>query len=784
MNTLPLAEACLSLSKAFWQLIEPLPEPAFLIDSNARIILANARARHRFGLTTTSDPDGKTTPIPTAGEHIAPNAPERNDDASTNIKQSSHLPFETLFRSAYGSPPDEFLRQCRRSRTPVPGMLKVRALTGVDEQAAAGFRVDARHCLIVLTQGYNLSHHLSHLNEELTRAKALSRALHDERARARRSAYRFQTTLETLKEGVISTDPQFRVDFANTAALDLLGLTELPFAESLSRLLIAREPQTDALAVFDDPEAQPPSCALRLSSAGGRITYVQISRRPLHDPVHGSKPMFNEDSSIRSLRGWLFVLRDITDEYASTQQLAFEASHDHLTGVHNRRHFEHALREVINRIQTRSQTRSAQDDDPTHVAAPPPAPQALTDGTLDSSILLFLDLDQFKLVNDTLGHHVGDALLRAIADTLTIQITSPKVVSRFGGDEFAIIAHGIPHHEIDAFAHCVARIIDEVVLVWDSVRVSLSASIGGVVLDDHGHNVNDALRKADLACYRAKREGRGRIVWYTPAIEHATDAPRPHFGMVNRLRKALSDARLPLHLQRIETLVPGLPDHHEVLLRLDDAEGFAGPGEFLPVAEAHGLMPEIDLYVVHNALQLLLAAQQGDIPDLDQANDRLCVNLSGQTLNDAHAIAEIEQLIAANSAVAGRMAFEITETSALRSPGDLSALIQRLGRYGVEFALDDFGSGYSSFQYLRQIPAQMLKIDGQFVRDLHRDSIDRTLVRSLTDIAHSLGKKVIAEFVENQQICDLLRVYGVEYAQGYYIDKPHPIVGFTATGKP
>jgi len=435
------------------------------------------------------------------------------------------------------------------------------------------------------------------------------------------------------------------------------------------------------------------------------------------------------------------AVEDITEARALSQQLRFQASHDALTGLVNRREFE-------NRLERAS--KSAESGHSEHAVC-------------------YLDLDQFKIINDTCGHVAGDELLRRLGRVLAQQVRSQDTLARLGGDEFGVLLENCSMHVAERVANALRRTIEDFRFVWEKQVFGIGVSIGVVPIQGLGQTVSSILSAADAACYAAKDRGRNRIHMYH---EGDVELARRHGEMrwVTRIQTALEENRFELARQPIVPLSvsSGNDSHYELLLRMRDEDGeIVLPDAFLPAAERYNLAVKLDRWVVREAFRLLTRSP-GHLEKLF-----LCsINLSGVSLADEDFLIFVTTEFASTGLPPAKVCFEITETAAIANLPGAMRFMEVLRRIGCRFALDDFGSGLSSFAYLKSLPVDFLKIDGVFVKDIIEDPIDRELVRSINEIGHVMGKRTIAEFVESSEILAALGEIGVDYAQGYELGKP------------
>lgn len=382
-----------------------------------------------------------------------------------------------------------------------------------------------------------------------------------------------------------------------------------------------------------------------------------------------------------------------------------------------------------------------------------------------SLALLYIDLDRFLYLNDTLGHSAGDRILVDVAKALVAVQPTDALLSRAGGDEFVLIARNLGPQEAEALAERVRQHLADFTSGKGEEQVSLSASIGVAVLDDTTMEAGDLLAGADLACSQAKEAGRNRVAVYRPS-EAPEALMSERLAMFHRIRRALSEDGFGLLFQPIVALDGDRGEIYEVLLSLRDGGVAMGPAEFLPVAERFSLMGEVDRWVVRQAIAQL-ARWRWQRPGLT-----LSINLSARAFGDQALFQEIRDLMEHNRLAPAALVFEITETEAIANLAQAKDMIWTLRELGCRFALDDFGSGFASFTYLRELPVDMVKIDGKFIRELATSSLDHAIVRALVDIAHALGKTVVAEMVEDRATLEQLGQLGVHYGQGFYLGRP------------
>ena len=420
-------------------------------------------------------------------------------------------------------------------------------------------------------------------------------------------------------------------------------------------------------------------------------------------------------------------------------ELLHIASHDPLTGLPNRSILERALNDAV------------------------------ADAERDRvSTLMYLDLDQFKIVNDTLGHGSGDRLLVTLADLLRSALREEDMLARLGGDEFAALLPGLDVPEATQVAERLRRVVDDYRFVENGQGFALGISVGLTAITGSG-SASELLGQADIACYTAKSEGRNRVAVYEP--EAATLALLSGDGKWTvELKDALHDDRLRLVFQPLIRVSSGRIDHYETLIRLVDRDGsLIGPAAFIPAAERSGLIRDIDHWVLNAALDQIREQQAHGNPI------RLAVNLSGITLSSSESAEFIRRAIETKGVDPTALIFEITETALMTNLTRVRTTVETLRGIGCRFALDDFGSGFSSFTYLAQLPVDSVKIDGSFVRDLTTNPVNQAIVRAIANVTHSVGKQSVAEWVEDAETLALLRRLHVDLAQGYFIGYPSPL---------
>jgi diguanylate cyclase (GGDEF)-like protein len=414
------------------------------------------------------------------------------------------------------------------------------------------------------------------------------------------------------------------------------------------------------------------------------------------------------------------------------------ADHDQLTGLLNR----HCFAQVL-------------EHEATHIG-----------WNGGSSALLFIDLDQFKLVNDTLGHAAGDRLLLQVAERLKANVREPDVVCRFGGDEFTILARGVTVQGATNLAQSLIRALQDLHFVEGGQVFNICCTVGVTIIDSDRFTPDELLAQADMACYEAKSRGRNCFSVFAGG-NGETDQMMLYIGWSQKIRNAIEHDDFVLHYQPIINMTSGQPELYEVLLRMpDEGKAVRSPGAFLPVAERFGMMLDVDHWVIRNATKALAGFRDAG------RNVTFCINLSGHVFEDPRLVSCIKESLEANRLPPDSVVFEITEQVAIRYLDRANRRMREIMDIGCSFALDDFGAGFSSLTYIKRLPVDYIKIEGSFIENISRDSIDQSMVRSIVQIARTTGKQTIAEYVQDLKSLQMLRKLGADYAQGFYIGKP------------
>lgn len=571
-------------------------------------------------------------------------------------------------------------------------------------------------------------------------ARHLLQRTSETEARLHAATQRAEITLHSIGDGVITTDTQGMIEQLNPEAERLTGWSARDAeGQPIARVFAAfRESSSVAIT---EPVALTLQEQRVISSEADVIIHARSGRKSSIE--YTVAPIF--DQTTATMMGAILVFRDVTQLRVIAKELAYQAQHDMLTGLMNRRELERHLETVMSRIPE-------QTDEP--------------------HWLCYLDLDQFKLINDTCGHLAGDELLKRIARTLQIQVRDVDLLARLGGDEFAIVLNRCTATEATTIIERIRQALDNMNFSWTGKVFGTSGSFGLIPITQENSTLYELMSAADTACYVAKDEGRNRVHVYQSG-DGATARRTGEMHWVQRIKQALAENRFVLYHQPITALQgTAYSVHSEILVRmLDGDDAIIPPLAFIPAAERYNLMVNIDRWVIHNALQNLHSAMRHASP----GTCTIAINLSAQSLCDDSFLPYVLQELDTLHFDPHHLCFEITETCAISNLSRAIHFMSTLRTRGCRFALDDFGSGLSSFAYLRNLAVEYLKIDGSFVRNIEHDAMDLAMVDSINQIGHVAGMQTVAEYVENSAICEKLRRLGVDFAQGYGIARPEPL---------
>ena len=560
-------------------------------------------------------------------------------------------------------------------------------------------------------------------------------ALFSERERA-------EVTLSSITDAVVTTDDQNKITFLNPVAESFMGTSnDDAFGKPINEVvhLLDENSQEEIVNPLEN-------CIERDDANTGSVSphLLKISddRDPLSVDLSCSKLKDIQGNEM----GSVIIIRDVTEERELKEQLTYQANHDSLTSLVNRSKFEEEVKKTI---------LSCNDNGPGHA-------------------LCYMDLDQFKVVNDTCGHIAGDALLAQLSQLLSTRIRESDVLARLGGDEFGLLLHDCDLDDAIPIADAIRLAVRQFIFRWDERAFDVRMSIGVVAINDPKSTHAELMSAADVACYIAKESGRDYVHAYKPD-EKSVKQHHELMQWSQKIQDALRTDRFYLMLQTMAPLLSTQADIQvqEFLLRVRMDDGsIATPANFIPAAERYGLMREIDAWVIEHCFEVIRDVQK----DTESSVTYLySINLSGQSVGDPDFSEFIISKIKEYEIDPTQIMLEVTETAAITNFQSALDFITRLSDIGCRFALDDFGAGLSSFGYLKKMKVDFLKIDGQFVKGMAEDSIDRMMVNNITHLAYGLGLLVIAESVEDETLLEMLRDIGVHFAQGYYVQRPTSI---------
>ena len=564
---------------------------------------------------------------------------------------------------------------------------------------------------------------------DISQRKEAERLIHEERER-------LKVTLESIGDGVITTNADGIVDYLNPVAEKLTGWA---LSEALG------QPLAQVYNIINEEDRKPCLNPINQCIKQGKVTNcgshtLLISRSGGEYSIQNSAaPIFDQSDQ---LLGAIMVFSDVTAERMLSKKIAYQASHDPLTDLVNRMEFEKRLQRVLDHAQKQN----------------------------TEHVLCYLDLDQFKVVNDTCGHVAGDELLRQIATLLQKHIRARDVLGRLGGDEFGIIMEHCTVEQATRTAEAVLAAISSFHFTWEENIFNIGVSFGLVSISTNDQSIDELLIKADTACYAAKKRGRNRTHIYHPDDKEFVKQ-QGEIHWVSRINQALENNQFCLYYQPIRSMAEPARIHYELLLRMygDDNELIL-PGAFLPAAERYGLSTELDCWVIKNVFSWL-HANPVHLDDLYQC----AINLSGYSLGSQEVLMSILRQLEEFQIPPEKICFEINETAVIDNLPAAGQFIQILRKKGCRFALDDFGSGLASFAYLKNLPVDYLKIDGLFIKNMLADPTDLAMVKSINEIGKVMGKQTIAEFVENDDILDSIKNLGIDFVQGFAVGRPQPI---------
>lgn len=586
-------------------------------------------------------------------------------------------------------------------------------------------------CLIQITDVSTAVNREKQLKKQAARTQTISEKLAQEKERA-------QVTLDSIADAVITTDEQGIILSMNPVAELLTGVAEED----------AKQQKVDDIFILIHEQTHEPVESPVIKCLQQRTIIVNDNEHVLAGTAGGQfsitdsvAPIIDDD---RRMLGTVLVFRDVTQSRALSAELNWQAMHDSLTGLANRRQFEVKMKDLL--VKAKSDNRRHH--------------------------LLYIDLDQFKVVNDTCGHDAGDELLKQVTDILAKTLRKTDLLARLGGDEFGVLLETCDAEHALSVANNLRQAVEHIRFGWQTQSFKIGVSIGIAEITGIEAKAAEVLSAADAACYVAKESGRNRVHFH--ALDGlALSSHQQEMQWISRLQAALDNDSFELYLQRIQdTSNPSMTsEHYEVLLRMVGDNGeIILPGAFFPAAERFNLVGSLDRWVVENVFDKIQQLQMNN----NTENLILSINLSGNSLGNKDLLERICYLLDKSISPAENYCFEVTETSAIANLKQATHFLSTLRSKGCKIALDDFGSGLSSFAYLKELPIDYLKIDGVFVKDIAIDDIDKAFVESINQIGQVMGLATIAEFVENDAILKILTEIGVDYAQGYGIHKPCP----------
>jgi len=545
------------------------------------------------------------------------------------------------------------------------------------------------------------------------------------------SEARYLTILDHAAEGIFIFDKQGVIHSFNRSAEQLFGYSEDEIVGRDIAALITPpgvfEHSKDHLKNFMQMEIS------RLIGRESELTGFHKDGASFHMALKVRAVVLDEKEMYAAMAA------DISERKALMDHLKSVAEHDGLTGLYNRSYFQGEMERLVD----------------------------LTKRTKQPSALLYIDLDHFKYVNDTLGHNAGDRLLIEISTILVKRARKSDLIARLGGDEFTVLIYNAQADQVHDTAESFRKALADYPFKQGAEQVDIGCSIGVAMITEETQSAGEALSRADISCHLAKRGGRNRVHIFNPTDEADVTAMSVDMGWSRRIKEAIETGCFALACQPIVASHSGEIESFEVLTRmLDEQNRLIMPSAFLPSAERFGLAADIDKWVIVNAMETL-SEQRKHSPGM-----RYSLKLSSQTISDPGVCDLIQETLRRSNLDPAALTFEVTETVAISDMSLVTTFLSRLRQIGCKTSLDDFGSGMSSFSHLRDLPIDYVKIDGRFVKRMATSPVDQTIVKAMNEIAHALGKQTIAEFVEDEVTMNLLRAYGIDYAQGYYLGRP------------
>ncbi|MDZ7736765.1 MAG: EAL domain-containing protein [Gammaproteobacteria bacterium] len=610
---------------------------------------------------------------------------------------------------------------------------------------SAGLLLAARNYSAVLQHAFGLASNARQQAESLYETNErnrlanmqLKKAVHDQEQNGRRlSAEKLSTelTLGSIKEAVITVDLNDNIVYMNTLAEKYTGW----HASAANG-----RPVTDVIRIIDeqnriridDPVNR---CLQGRTTITGDDHSILVRRDGLEYGIEFDTSPLRDPQG--QMHGAVLVFRDVTQSRNQVRTLSWQASHDPLTGLINRREFEQRMDKLLETSPTNSRQHA----------------------------LCFIDLDNFKLINDTCGHNAGDKLLKTIAAQLRDKIRDTDTLARIGGDEFGLILYSCDLERANIIGETLRKVLVDIHFQWEGYEFGISGSIGIVAVNSQTTELESAMRNADLACYRAKEKGGDAVVIHE-ADSSEVMGGQAEMRYIESVMESINNRHFKLYSQPIQPLDDFNPiNMSEVLLRVCDTEDrVIMPRRFLNIAQRYHLLPQIDLAVLENVFGYL----QNDHSSL-QSSARITINISAQTANDPRSVNRIADLLQDNQGLAERICFELGERALVSEPGHSKQLLELLRRYGSRIAIDDFSFSLGVFRYLNTLNLDYIKIDARQMQDPDPRSLDYTLIEAINLLSHRIGAQTIVKSVSDQEILDALDEIGVDYVQGYIVGRP------------
>ena len=684
---------------------DALPEALILLNTEGEILGINENAR-KFLLDRFHKLEDKTS----LKEYVENSEQELENTLRSWARTRKPIPAKVTWRNEKNAPAGNWRCQgfmFKRAENDNPAQVVLRCIPGRGQLSE-----------------FNI------LNRELEKTQLALHKLLTARQELEKEHEMATVTLESIGDAVITTDSHGNIEMINKVAEELTGWTN---EEAIGK------PSDKVFNIINEITREKVDNPVKTCIEQDEI--FQLSNHTILISRTGSEYVIEDSvAPIRNAAGDIYgaviIFHDITGDRLARRQLEYLAQHDMLTSLNNRYYFEQELTRAVE-VAKRGKIKYA---------------------------MLYIDLDQFKTVNDTAGHSVGDNLLTEVAELYSARLRSGDVLARLGGDEFGVLLQNINEDELHDIGNSYLAALNNFKFTWREEQFEIHSSIGISIIDDNTSTAAEIMRQSDVACYVAKQHGRNRYHIY----DRKQDTQIQQIGeltILTKINSALKNDSFILNFQPVYDCSNNIKNYYEVLIRLkDDEDGIIPPNVFIPIAERHAMMPKIDQWVIEQTFKLLKQKKF--------EKHTFSVNLSGASLDDKDILDYLMHRLKENKRLSKSIVFEITETSAVSHIENAGEFIRKLKSFGVRFALDDFGTGFSSFVYLKNLPIDIVKIDGLFVKDILQDPADLAMVRSINHIAHSLNKKTVAEYVESKEIQILLEEIGVDFLQGYHIGRP------------